>query len=442
MGEQAPRRWYPSLLVLMCIRLVLQATISFRAAPKAIHIAFSGFAAISKKRIPSYKTIARWLTQIGLYKLNSSKEQANDWALIVDNSVQIGQHKLLVVLGTRLSKFKRKALAYEDVEVLVMEVHKKSDSERVCKALEKAQYRVGKVVMVCADDGSDLRGGIACFCEKYNVGRVFDIVHKIGTFLKRFLEKDPKWQAFTSMAAIAKKRMQQTEAAHLVPPNQRTKSRFLNIEILVSWGSDIISALANPLHPDKKLLEKYCSWVLQHKELLERLKQIDLISCSVRNYIREQGFCATTGDQIETILEEAIEHSDYNGDACEYAGMLIDFCREQSKLVPLGQVWIGSSEVIESLFGKLKALEQDQSKGGFTTLILGMAACVGKIDITTVQAALKQIKIDDVRAWGKQELGTTLLTKRRKTLGTWKKKRRKKREQNPTGESLGEAMGF
>ncbi|HNA62597.1 MAG TPA: hypothetical protein PKW79_05940, partial [Rhabdochlamydiaceae bacterium] len=375
MGEKAPRRWYPILMIVMCIKLVLQAAISFRAAPKAIHIAFSQFAAVKNQAIPTYKSISRWLTQIGLYKLNCLKEQANDWALIIDNSVQIGVHKFLVILGVRLSKLHGKALVFED-----MEIHEKSDAKSVCKALEKAQKKVGKVTMVCADDGPDLRGGIVLFCQEHKVGRIFDITHKIGTFLKKFLEKKPEWQAFTSAAAEAKRKMQQTQAAHLAPPNQRTKSRFLNIEILVHWGIDIIMALESSKHPDKALLEKYCGWVRQHKALVEQLKQMALISQKVRQHIREHGFCTDTGDQIDKILENAMALSDFNEQACEYAGMLIDFCHEQSRAVPVGQVWVGSSEIIESLFGKLKNFEQDQSKGGFTPLVLGAAACVGKVD--------------------------------------------------------------
>ena len=178
MGEKAPRRWYPILMIVMCIKLVLQAAISFRAAPKSLYIAFSQFAAVKNQAIPTYKSISRWLTQVGLYKLNCLKEQANDWALIIDNSVQIGSHKFLVILGVRLSKLQGKALTFEDVDVLVMEIHEKSDEKSVCKALEKAQKKVGKVAMVCADDGPDLRGGIVLFCKKYNVGRVFDTIHK------------------------------------------------------------------------------------------------------------------------------------------------------------------------------------------------------------------------------------------------------------------------
>lgn len=443
MGEKAPRRWYPIVMIVMCIKLILQAAISFRAAPKAIHIAFSQFAAVKNQAIPTYKSISRWLTQVGLYKLNCLKEQANDWALIIDNSVQIGMHKFLVILGIRLSKLHGQALMFEDMEMLSMEIHEKSDTESVCKALETAQKKVGKVAMICADDGPDLRGGIALFCKEHRAGRIFDITHKIGTFLKKLLEKDTEWQAFTSAAAEAKRKMQQTQAAHLAPPNQRTKSRFLNIEILVRWGIDIIIAWESPKHPDKALLEKYCGWIRQHKKLLERLKQMSLISQKVRQHIREHGICTSTGDQIDKVLENATALSDFNEQACEYAGMLIDFCHEQSKIVPVGQVWVGSSEIIESLFGKLKSLEHDQSKGGFTSLVLGAAACVGKVDADVVSAAMKQVSTADVNAWIKKQIGLTLLSKRRKALGSWRKKNRRKnitREQ--TGILLMDVMGF
>lgn len=201
MGEKPKRCWYPILMIVIRIRLILQAAISFRAAPKAIYTVFCHFDAVKNQPIPSNKTIGRWLTRVGLYKLNSPKEPGNDWALIVDNSIQAGDKKCLLILGTRLSKLKGKPLEFEDVEALVIELHENTDKDVVCRALEKAQNRVGKVKMVCADDGPDLRGGIELFCKKYRVGRVFDTIHKIGTFLKRILSNDPRWQAFTQSAA-------------------------------------------------------------------------------------------------------------------------------------------------------------------------------------------------------------------------------------------------
>jgi len=430
-------------MIVMCLKLITSATISFRAVPKAVHTVLSQFAAVKDQAIPSYRSVSRWLTQVGLYKLKCLKEQANDWALIVDHSVQVGAHKLLVILGVRVSKLPKKALTFEDVEVISMEIHEKADAQSVHKALEKAQQKLGSVEMVCADDGPDLRAGLNLFCNQYRVGRVFDITHKIGIFLKKFLEKDPQWQAFTSAAAESKKKMQQTKAAHLAPPNQRTKSRFLNIEILVGWGIDIMIALANQNHPDIELLEAYCDWIRQHKELLERLRQMTLISQNVRQHIREHGFCATTGTQVDALLTKAMELSDFNAEACEYAGMLIDFCHEQAIAVPVGRTWLGSSEIIESFFGKLKSLEQDQSKGGFTSLILGAAACVGEVNAGIVSAAMRQVRTADVNAWMQEQMGPTLLSQRRRALGSWRKKRKVKNvAPKQTGVSLSDVVGF
>ena len=443
MGEKTPRRWYSILIIVMCIKLVLEAAISFRAAPKAVHIAFSQFAAVKNQPIPTYKSITRWLTQIGLYKLTCPKEQADDWALIIDNSVQTGTQKCLMILGIRLSKFREKALTFEDMEILIMELHNKSDAKIVCEALEKAQRKVGKAVMVCADDGPDLRGGIALFCEKHNVGRVFDIVHKIGTFLKKVLEKDPEWVAFCSEAAKAKKKMQQTKAAHLAPPNQRTKSRFLNIEILTNWAIDVLVVMEMPTHPDKKLLTEYCGWICQHKRLIEKLRQLDFVSRHTRQYIREHGINSVSGEHLEIVLNAALKSSKFHMAACEYAGQLIDFMHEQSKVVPDSQTWIGSSEVIESLFGKLKCLEHDQSKGGFTSLVLGIAACVGKIDVDVIKTALIQVRTKDVEEWAREHIGETLLSKRRKSLGGLRKKKKEKKVVHKlTGISPEKVVGF
>jgi hypothetical protein len=134
------------------------------------------------------------------------------------------------------------------------------------------------------------------------------------------------------------------------------------------------------------------------------------------------------------MLETEMKFLNFNMGACEYAGKLIDFVNEQSEIVPAGQVWIGSSEIIESLFGKLKCLEHDQSKGGFTSLILGAAACVGKIDADMVRAAMLQVKIADVNEWTKEQIGSTLLAKRRKAFGS---RRKNKSSKNVIHESAG-----
>ena len=72
-----------------------------------------------------------------------------------------------------------------------------------------------------------------------------------------------------------------------------------------------------------------------------------------------------------------------------------------------------TSEVIESAFGKYKSVERDQSKGGFTGLLLALAACVAERTQEVVHEALQKTRTIDVIAWIKTKLGETVGSKRR-----------------------------
>ncbi len=229
-----------------------------------------------KIKIHGPKTVLRSLVKVGLFKLLSIKEKATDRAFLIDNSIQLGSQKCLVVLGVRLSTLKGKPLTLEDMEVISVEVHESSNAEAVCKALERAKEKI--------------------------------------------LKDSDQWEKL-------------------------------------------------PIYRQ----------------------------------------------------------------AAEYAGQLLDFVGEDSAQVLEGKVWLRSSEIIESLFGKVKHLAQDQCKGGFTSLILGATGCIGKIDSQIIAQALQVIKTKDVNAWVKEWIGTRVTSKRSQAFGGWRKKRKKNIEQEAVG---------
>lgn len=104
------------------------------------------------------------------------------------------------------------------------------------------------------------------------------------------------------------------------------------------------------------------------------------------------------------------------------------------------EAWIGSSEVIESLFGKFKNLEKDRSRDGFTTLVLSIADCLGKTNAEVVTEALMRIKTKDVIVWAKQALGFTFTTRRRNAFKRSADKK-KNMDQDVAGILEGEAAG-
>ena len=94
---------------------------------------------------------------------------------------------------------------------------------------------------------------------------------------------------------------------------------------------------------------------------------------------------------------------------------LATFVTQQAHRLRHGERLPGSSEVLESCFGKFKTLEREQSKGGFTSLLLALAACVTERTQEVVHQALQTSKTADMINWFKTKLGQTLGSKRRLT---------------------------
>ena len=96
------------------------------------------------------------------------------------------------------------------------------------------------------------------------------------------------------------------------------------------------------------------------------------------------------------------------------ADEFITFVAEQSAQTQDQERLPGSSEVLESSFGKFKFLEGEQAKGGFTSSILAYAALLGKTTADTVEQALKCVQTKHVKTWCQQHLGQTLQSKRKR----------------------------
>lgn len=86
---------------------------------------------------------------------------------------------------------------------------------------------------------------------------------------------------------------------------------------------------------------------------------------------------------------------------------------EQSRGVRPGETVPGSTEVLESCFGALKAPERGHSPSGFTGLVLGLGALVGRVGQEVVRRALSCTPIEAVRRWCAENIGASLPSERR-----------------------------
>ncbi|MGC2531094.1 MAG: hypothetical protein WA639_25385, partial [Candidatus Acidiferrum sp.] len=65
----------------------------------------------------------------------------------------------------------------------------------------------------------------------------------------------------------------------------------------------------------------------------------------------------------------------------------------------------------------LKALEQDQSKSGFTGLVLSVGAMVSKWTAESIREGLETCRVRDVLDWCKEKLGQSVQSKRKQAYG-------------------------
>ena len=91
----------------------------------------------------------------------------------------------------------------------------------------------------------------------------------------------------------------------------------------------------------------------------------------------------------------------------ELSEQILNFIKEQQKVCKENERLLHSSQILESLFGKFKFIEKEQSKSSFTSLILSIGAIVSKTTTDILKKALETVNIDTINKWCEEIIGTT-----------------------------------
>jgi hypothetical protein len=400
--------------VFLFVSLVLSASAGLRGSSRSLALMFS-FMGLSISA-PSWYSGRLWLLRIGYYKLTRPKEQADDWIWIIDHTIQCGQEKCLLIVGIRLSALPaaETILNHDDLEPLELYPVTKSNGEIVYQQLEETVKKTGVPREIISDCGSDIKAGIDLFCRKHSeTCFIYDIKHKAAAILKRELAGDKVWQEFIKLTTETRKALHQTKIADLAPPNQRSKSRYMNIDRLIVWGSETLIWMDQKEHgPDSgydfEYLNGKLGWLRRYRTKLKEWKELMGIVDTVVDFVRYNGIYRGSHIDLKRIPEMDVRMES----AERIRDELIGFIRQESLKARKDERLLGSSEVIESVFGKLKYLERDQSRDGFTVFLLSLAAIVSKTTKEVVQKALETVPTKQVFEWFQRNIGRSVQSKR------------------------------
>jgi hypothetical protein len=404
------------------IQLVTSALTSLRGATKCLNI----FSDIYASAIPSHTTIQNWILQYGLNELLRPVEKRNDWIFILDHTIEFGQQKCLVILGIGQEELLKTAgpITHQQLRTLVIDISHESNSKRVHDTLNTLIKKTGNPVQIVSDHGSDLKKAITDIClESPGIKFTYDITHKCGVLVKHALSRDILWNRFIENYSYTKRKCVHSRFAFLSPPKLKDKSRWMNLDTCVDWANKIIKFEENlaentdALHLEKKNLAKHFQeifgWIHSFSQRIDRWGDIMNVVSIARDEVKANGLRADTADRFYRRIENlAMDTEDVRVLTSELYGFLC----EQTKSISVGKKFLGSSDIIESVFAKYKNFSARTPMKGIGKTVLTIPVFLSQITSDKVGEALRSCPCVNVSKWLSDHIGQSVFAQRAKAF--------------------------
>jgi hypothetical protein len=244
--------------------------------------------------------------------------------------------------------------------------------------------------------------------------------------LKKRLEKNECWNAFIKQVTQTKFETNQTELAFLVPPRLRSKARYMNLQSMLRWAEKVLTMLDDPslvapsLCSIDRLNTKF-AWLRAYRKDLEVWSSWLVLTDRALDVVRRRGYCSCTAAAVKQTLTE-LSDTPEKPEKEVLKHELLEIVNAESAKARDGIRMPGSTEILESSFGKLKEIEGDQSRSGFTSLILVWAALFGATTSEVIRQAMTEVPVKLVNTWVRSILGTTIQSKRAKLAHALRRK--------------------
>jgi len=407
-----PGHQFGPKLISVCVNLA--RTVGLRTAIRCLRIVFDWLGVT--ERIPEWTTVRTWLMRVGVAAIEEPIERADDWVWMGDHSNQIGAEKTLVIMGLRASQMPPPgvAITHQDVRMLTVQPGVSWKREDMARAYAELADRIGAPLAVVTDGAVELREGAEILQQhKTDLIILGDFKHYAANVLKKIVGDSDSFARFTSQVGCTRSAIQQTELGHLTPPSPRPKARFMNLATTLRWAQMVLWQLA---HPHSKARRTITAERMNQKLGWLRTFQADvacwsacqaIVSASI-SFINEQGLFRGTSHRLATKLH-LLPTCDQSRAVFQ---RLVEYVRLSEENLSEGQRLPLSTEILESSFGLFKQLERQHSKGGFTSLLAAFGALLKPATPASIRRDFARVSVKQMRTWVKQNLKTTLASKR------------------------------
>ena len=283
---------------------------------------------------------------------------------------------------------------------------------------------------------------------------------------------------------MTRSQIQQTALSFLIPPAQRSKARYHNIELLVNWGLKILQYWKKQdfsLISTKFIIDRETLFILREKldqtslgklskclgtqasdfssfyqvlrdkigrKLCRQKGQIISQASEVgrRKFLEKLGWVFTYEKELQ-IYAEILEvftlakkqllqqglHQESQQDWLELTENFSDspwiqsskqkvsqYLNLEGQKVPRSRTFLATSDIIESIFGKYKIFSSFSPCSEINEMILTLLLSTTELTSDQVLQAMESIQSADVTAWSKEVFGQSMLSKRKVAFSTQK----------------------
>ena len=404
-------------MISLCLNLAKE--IGFRPTETALQVVFDWLGI--KAKVPSFDSIRVWSCRVGIAQLKLVVRDGEAWIWLADHSNQIGQEKVLQIIGIRVKDLPPmgETLPRDKMVMLATVPGTSWTRDDVRREYKKLAERIGPPAYLVTDGAVELIESadvLEIAGEKPVVLR--DMKHYAANVFEQLIGKDERFQLYLSKLGRTRSTVQQTELSHFTPPPPKPKARFMNLGPTLRWGQ-MVSYHLGDCHSKSRQgitagrMNEKLGWVRGFRGELDVWNRCQEVMQASLSFINRHGIYHGAAAKLKIELDKL--RSSHPPD-CKLSAMmsakLLAFVEESESKLPAGErAWL-STENLESLFGQYKRLEGQHSKGGFTSLIAALPMLLTHWTPAKVRQSLTAIPVKTMKQWVDENLSTTLTSKR------------------------------
>jgi hypothetical protein len=315
-------------------------------------------------------------------------------------------------------------LKFKDLHPVTLVSNTGWNGEKVKAEIRKAENILGKIKYAVSDKESAIKKAL----ELLDMPHVHDITHRVGNILKKIYKDDPEFELFTKNIAKLRLDVQQSKIAYILPPQQRTHSRFINLKPLIKWSVMALECVNQIRSQENKEVneeetEKKLDWITKNKSLINELNRIIDVIEKIFTLVKSSGLNADTISTCSVMLSKlsGIRSRLLRKEFTIYFDEVLEVIKNSESLSKV----LCTSDIIESSFGKYKNNLNKSSINGITDLALYIPALTVELN-EKVKEIFEEIETKTVEKWSDDNIGKSLLKQRMEFFSRYEKRGHKK----------------